>query len=321
VTGDLPEGLAHRFEVTPLSVDALDDVVELDTAYRVAVLGFSRMPREMIRQALTPTRWPSVRLGVRTGGRLVQVWWAERNPGTPFPFGTVTTHPDLFADEDVAPLETAAWQRLGGWASDQVTDPSSAELHTTRPLRDGPGCERLRHQGFFDRRVLWVMETPVDAERPVRRPPPDGLEVQGAADPRAVHAVFMRGFVGTFNHVDLSFDDFMSSRTNLPGYDPALWFVATVDGRPVGAMTMTRAAPERSAMHVSELAVLPDARGHGVATTLLRSAFATTRAEGTRLLYLFVDSESEDDAPTLYASVGFEVVQASLQLARPLGTT
>jgi hypothetical protein len=35
-----------------------------------------------------------------------------------------------------------------------------------------------------------------------------------------------------------------------------------------------------------------------------------------RLLYLFVDSESEDEAPTLYVSVGFEVVQATAHLAR-----
>jgi GNAT superfamily N-acetyltransferase len=272
----------------------------------------------MLRQALTPNRWPAMTLGVRTEGRLVQVWYAEWSPGTPAPFCSVTTHPDLFADAAVDPLETAAWRRIGRWASQQVPDPSGAELHTGRPLSDGPGCERLRRQGFVDRRVLWVMETPVDAERPARRPPPDGLQVRGAADPRAVHAVFMTGFVGTYDHVDLSFDDFMSSRTTLPGYEPALWFVANLHGRAVGAMTMTRAAPERDAMHVSELAVLPDARGRGVATTLLHSAFATTRAEGMRLLYLFVDSESEDDAPTLYASVGFEVVQATLQLAHPL---
>ena len=36
-----------------------------------------------------------------------------------------------------------------------------------------------------------------------------------------------------------------------------------------------------------------------------------------RLLYLFADSES-NDAPHLYAGVGFEVVQSTLQLVRPL---
>jgi len=37
-----------------------------------------------------------------------------------------------------------------------------------------------------------------------------------------------------------------------------------------------------------------------------------------RLLYLFADSESNDAAPHLYAGVGFEVVQSTLQLVRPL---
>ena len=36
------------------------------------------------------------------------------------------------------------------------------------------------------------------------------------------------------------------------------------------------------------------------------------------MLSLYADSESEDAAPTLYASVGFETVQATTQLVRPL---
>ena len=69
-------------------------------------------------------------------------------------------------------------------------------------------------------------------------------------------------------------------------------------------------------MLVSELAVLAPFRGRGIGTALLHRAFDTARADGMRLLYLFVDSESDSDAPTLYASVGFEVVQGTQQLVR-----
>jgi GNAT superfamily N-acetyltransferase len=313
----LPGGLARRFHVAPLTEGDLEEVFALHTADRTAVLGFSRVSREQIRPMLE-SRWPGVRFGVHSEDGLVQSWLAARLPGAASPFGTVTSHPDLVHDADLEDLESAGWRCLVRWASSQAADSDAAQLRTQRPVPDVGGRERLHREGFSDERTLWVMEASVDAERGGTPPSLEGLLVHGAANPRTVYDVFMSGFAGTFGFLPMSFDEFLDSRSATPGNDPSLWFQATVDGRPVGAMTLARAAPERRAMLVSELAVLPAARGHGVATTLLHNAFEAARAHGMRLLYLFVDSENEDAAPTLYASVGFEMVQATQQLVRPL---
>jgi GNAT superfamily N-acetyltransferase len=313
----LPGRLATRFSVVPLSGDHLDEVFTLITADRVAVLGTSRLSQEMVRLRLT-SPFPSIHVGVRQDGRLVQVWGATRYPGDPSPFAQVDTHPGLVTQSDRDTLEAAGWRHLIRWATDVVTDPVTARLRTARPTLDLAGRDRLNRLGFVEERVMWVMEAAAATERGAGRTPPPGLTIHAAADPRAVHEIFMTGFAGTFGYVELSYDDFVASRRGVPGHDPSLWYLATIDGRPAGAMTVTRAAPERSATQVSELAVLPEHRGRGVATALLHTAFETTRREGMRLLNLYADSESEDDAPTLYASVGFETVQATTQLVRPL---
>ncbi len=314
---ELPGRLATRFDVVALSGDDVDEVFALVTADRVAVLGTSRVAREMVRLRLT-SPFPSTHIGVRTRGRLVQVWDAVQYPGEPGPFADVYTYPGLVPSSDEEALEAAGWRHLVRWSTGAVDDPVTAQLRTARPTLDLAGRDRLSRLGFVEDRVLWVMEAATEAERGLDRTPPAGLAIHAGADPRAVHEIFMTGFAGTYGFVELSYDDFVASRGGMPGYDPSLWFLATVDGRPIGAMTVTRAAPERSAMHVSELAVLPGHRCRGVATALLHAAFEATRRDGMRLLYLFADSESEDDAPTLYASVGFETVQATTQLVRPL---
>jgi GNAT superfamily N-acetyltransferase len=314
---ELPGHLATTFDLVALSGEDVDEVFALLTADRVAVLGTSRLPRDMVRLRLT-SPFPSTHVGVRTHGRLVQIWDAVLYPGEPGPLAEVDTHPGLVTLSDQEALEAAGWQHLVRWTTGAVADPVTAQLRTARPTLDLTGRDRLSRLGFVEDRVLWVMEAAADAERGRGTRPPPGLAIHPGADPRAVHEIFMTGFAGTYGFVELSYDDFVASRSRIPGYDPALWFLATVDGRLVGAMTVTRAAPERSAMHVSELAVLPEHRLRGVATALLHAAFEATRRDGMRLLYLFADSESEDEAPTLYASVGFETVQATTQLVRPL---
>jgi len=314
---ELPDGLAARFALSPLAGDDLDEVFALATADRVSVLGTSRLARELVELRLT-SPFPSTHLGVRTNGRLVQVWDAVLYPGDPEPFCEVNTDPGLGTPPDRDALEAAGWRHIVRWATTVTDDPASGRVRTSLPTLDLARRERLSRLGFVEERVMWVMEAASDAERGTGRTPLPELEIHASADPRAVHAIFMSGFAGTYGFIELSYDDFVASRSRLPGHDPALWYLATVAGRPAGAMTVTRAAPERSAMQVSELAVLPELRGRGIAGALLHAAFETSRRDGMRLLYLFADSESDDDAPTLYASVGFETVQATSMLTRPL---
>lgn len=242
---------------------------------------------------------------------------ARPDPGAPSPNAGVVTDPRL--DPSTAEeLEAAGWRYLSEWAEQQVGSTLRPELRTERPGRDQRGLTLLGECGFLQERVLWVMEAAVAAERVDARPGPAGLVIHPAADPRDVYAVMRDGFAGAWGFEAMTFEAFLTSRSGAPGHDPALWFLATVDGRAVGAMTVFPAAPERSAMQLGELAVMPAERRRGVATALLHHAFDVTRAAGLRVLYLFADSDSADDAPGLYRSVGFEVVQSSVLLVAPL---
>jgi ribosomal protein S18 acetylase RimI-like enzyme len=308
--------LSRRYEIEPLGEESLDEVYELITANRRALNGFSRFPRAIVPKLLVAP-WPTVSLGVRHDGDLVQFWNGAARPEVESPYASVVSHPRL-AQDDADELEAAGWRYLSEWAARNLGDAFRSELRTERPGRDERGLAQLRARGFVEVRVFWVMEAAVDGERVGSRPPPPGLVIHGGADPHDVFAVMHDGFAGAFGFPDMSFDVFLTSRSSAPGHDPSLWFLATVDGRPAGAMTLFPAAPERSAMQLGELAVLPEERRRGVATALLHHAFQVTRDARMRLLYLFADSESGDDAPALYQSVGFEVVQSTVLMVAPL---
>lgn len=63
----------------------------------------------------------------------------------------------------------------------------------------------------------------------------------------------------------------------------------------------------RDEAHILNLAVHPDARRQGVASTVLHSAIDTARSQGARILYLEV-RRSNDVAQKLYLGFGFKQV-------------
>lgn len=63
----------------------------------------------------------------------------------------------------------------------------------------------------------------------------------------------------------------------------------------------------RDEAHILNLAVHPDVRRQGVASTVLRSAIDSARAQGARILYLEV-RRSNEGAQKLYEGFGFKQV-------------
>jgi [ribosomal protein S18]-alanine N-acetyltransferase len=63
----------------------------------------------------------------------------------------------------------------------------------------------------------------------------------------------------------------------------------------------------RDEAHILNLAVHPDARRQGVASTMLRGAIDSAKSQGARILYLEV-RRSNDAAQKLYAGFGFKQV-------------
>ena len=81
-------------------------------------------------------------------------------------------------------------------------------------------------------------------------------------------------------------------------------WVGREDGRIVGYICLWEVADE---LHITNVAVHPDARRRGVARALLESVFERGRASRSRLVLLEV-RPSNNEALALYESFGFRVV-------------
>jgi ribosomal-protein-alanine N-acetyltransferase len=81
-------------------------------------------------------------------------------------------------------------------------------------------------------------------------------------------------------------------------------WVGRDDGRIVGYICLWEVADE---LHVTNVAVHPDARRRGIARALLESVFARARVVGSRIVILEVRPSNTEAIP-LYESFGFRVV-------------
>lgn len=177
--------------------------------------------------------------------------------------------------------------------------------------------------GFERVRTWWQMTRPVSAEevrldprpgdgvviRQVRR---DGDGMPDERDLRTVHDVLETAFVDHFNSHEETFDEFVSRLRADPGHRWDHWWVAEVardgDVLPAGALvaSVVRGEPgEPDGSYVDYIGVLEDARGRGVARSLLLTAIHDAAARGRDRVDLEVDAESPTGATHLYTRMGW----------------
>lgn len=130
------------------------------------------------------------------------------------------------------------------------------------------------------------------------------IRVRVAADDaqrRVAHAVLEQAVAEDWNHQRREFGEFVTAQRARPGYDPALWFIADLDGEAAGVLT---ARDPESGPWVAWLGVDERARGNGVAKHLLLTAFDTFRARGRRTVGVDTDTHNATDAVRVYERVG-----------------
>jgi ribosomal protein S18 acetylase RimI-like enzyme len=155
----------------------------------------------------------------------------------------------------------------------------------------------------------------IDHTGPVVVPdPPAGTTVRvGAPDEdtrRAVHAVMAAAFEGQENAAIRPYDDWVERHENRSSFDWSQLVLVEADGRPVAASDCNNAYVETdNCGYVGRLAVIPEARGLGLAKYLLRQAFATDAAAGYAGTMLHVDTNNPTPALGLYEAVGMRPVQ------------
>jgi ribosomal protein S18 acetylase RimI-like enzyme len=190
----------------------------------------------------------------------------------------------------------------------------------------------LRNAGFEKVRTWWQMSrpvTPADARTEVRtgagvrirRVRRVGSGMPDEQDLRVVHHVLESAFADHFNSHEETFDEFVSRLREDPGHRWDHWWIAELvdagaDGKegaaePAGALvgSVSEAAAgdtgERDGSYVEYIGVLQNARGRGVATSLLNTVIADAAANGRDRVGLEVDADSPTGAEGLYLSMGW----------------
>jgi mycothiol synthase len=173
-----------------------------------------------------------------------------------------------------------------------------------------PAAQLLERHGFELARVFLRMRIDMDEPPP---PPelPDGMairRIEAGREERAVHEAMEEAFADHWNHRPTPFDRWLHDAKTRPGYDPALWFVATEGDEIAGATVALRSTAEESdSGWLDDVSVRRPWRRRGVALAMLRHAFRELYRMGIRKAALTVDAESPTGATALYEKAGMRL--------------
>jgi len=193
----------------------------------------------------------------------------------------------------------------------------AAEADPARPLHffANASADRARDwmhaRGATLIRHFWRMRIDLDGT-PVAVPsPPEGVTVRIVrdedADLREVYRVVDTSFADHFGHDgSRTYEQWLTSLRKRSNLDFSLWWFAEVDGVPVAALLGWRLPDHEQEWtgHVGTLGTLREARGRGIGSLLLRTAFAEFAGRGLRKATLGVDAANPTGAVRLYESVG-----------------
>ena len=173
---------------------------------------------------------------------------------------------------------------------------------------------RARAHGFAP--VTTFQRMRIDFQEPPDEPAvPAGVVVRtGPGDEtfrRHAHDVSTRAFAEHFGFVQRSFDEWHRAIDAASTSDWAQVRVAYVDGEPVAMVRgADQFADDENCGYVATVAVLPAARGRGLAKLLLLQAFADDFRRGRHGTILHVDANNVTPAVGLYQHVGMRAVLA-----------
>ncbi|HET7387008.1 MAG TPA: GNAT family N-acetyltransferase [Nocardioidaceae bacterium] len=219
---------------------------------------------------------------------------------------------------------------LFGWAEDAAKRIGEGRGLDVQQIDSGAFADDPRQQRWLDRagyervRHWWQMIRPVSADEAVldaevsdgvriRRVERQGSGMPDEDDLRTVHDILESAFADHFNSHEESFDEFVFRLREDPGHRWDHWWIAEiVDGdEPEPAGTLVGAVTEGSegqpnGSYVEYLGVRQNARGRGVAKSLLRTIIADAASRGRDRVGLEVDADSPTGADALYVAMGFE---------------
>ncbi|HEU0131137.1 MAG TPA: GNAT family N-acetyltransferase [Mycobacteriales bacterium] len=210
--------------------------------------------------------------------------------------GEAAVHPDA---PDLYPWLVGAISRR---TEEHATESGRAVAHVYCSEPNRRRADALTAAGYEVVRVFRRMVADLSEPLPAPEPGP-GVTIRPATpdDHPTIWNVQREAFAQHFDYVEEAYEQwhrrFVASETHRPEY----WWVAEADGALVGVLIGQR---HEENGWVKTLGVLPSARGRGVGTALLLTAFAAFRADGAPQVGLGVDSDNVTGAVGLYERIG-----------------
>ena len=301
----LPDG----YEIRSPSFEDVERVAEVLLADDLAETGESEFDTDFVRD-----QWS------KPGVELSEDAWVVTDPNE-----TIVAHTNLSPDGEgklksiagvVHPehrgrgIGSALLDRLEARASDRLRGIPAGILHTAVNVSDPAAAALVRSRGFEHVRTFRHLQIDLDGSPGDPGDSPAGIEIRGIEperDLRRIHAIFLEAFSHEWGYRVIPFEEWVGLEVETASYDPSLWLLATDGDEAVGALSGVVWGHRG---WVGELGVRPPWRGRGIASALLRRAFATFASRGLARVMLNVDSENSTGAVRLYEGVGMRTLRA-----------
>jgi GNAT superfamily N-acetyltransferase len=181
---------------------------------------------------------------------------------------------------------------------------------TLFPPHDLTGADALERNQFVHLTHLWYLRrtstTPLPTLGTIAR-----LEYFTADnDPARFADTMLHSYEGTLDCPEINdtrtLDEILTGLRSQGSYDPANWWLATCDGRPVGVLVAAM-TPETGERDVAYVGIVPEARRRGFGREIMLRVLKEAFDAGISGVTLSVDGRN-DPAWKLYRELGFESV-------------
>lgn len=183
-------------------------------------------------------------------------------------------------------------------------------------------ADAFRAAGFRDVGELAYMQRPwqpIAAGAPAW---PSGVSVEGwrPGDDGALVQALERSYADTLDCPELcglrEASDVLDSHRATGSFDPSLWWMVRLEGRPAGALLLNP-CPAQDHTELVYLGICPELRGRGLGGRMLDMGLAALTGRAHRTVTLAVDTRNEP-ARSVYGRRGFVEFARRFALVRPV---